>query len=100
MNLIGTGCVNTHAMHVGRRFLETCPEKAPVQFLFENGKKSKLFVDYYSCSALRIAAIIVVISWVYLLSIHSCLLDFLLIEFHESWVTIWQAVCWKPSLLV
>ena len=27
-------------------------------------------------------------------------LDFLLAEFLESWVTFWQAVCWKPSLLV
>ena len=37
-------------------------------------------------SALRIAANLVVISWAYLLSIHSCLLDFLLTEILESWV--------------
>ena len=56
-------------------------------------------MDYFSCSALRLAANLVVSSWAYLLSIHSCLLDFLLVEFLELWVPFRQGVCWKPSLL-
>ena len=43
-------------------------------------------MDYFSRSALRIAANLVVSSWAYLLSIHSCLLDSLLAEFLESWI--------------
>ena len=47
-------------------FLETCLQKAAVQFL-SDGKKCELFVDYLSRSALRIAANLVVSSWAYLI---------------------------------
>ena len=45
-------------------------------------------MDYISRSALCITANLVVSSWAYLLSIHSCLLDFLLTGFLESWLTL------------
>ena len=79
ITLIGTSCVNAYAM---RGFLETRPQKATVQFLSEM-KKFELFVNYFSRSALRIAANLVLSSWAYLLYVHSCLLDFLLAEFLE-----------------
>ena len=59
MTLIGTSCVNSCVMRVMLRFLVTHPQKAAVQFLFENGEKSKIFVDYFSCSALSTSALVV-----------------------------------------
>ena len=62
MTLIGTGFVNTRTMHIRRGLLETCTQKAAVQFFSENGKKCELFVDYFSHSVLCIAAYLVVSS--------------------------------------
>ena len=45
-------------------FLETRLKKAAVQFL-SDGKKCELFVDYFSRSALRITANLVVSTWAY-----------------------------------
>ena len=35
-----TGCVDARAMRVGRGFLETCPQKAAVQFLSEMARSA------------------------------------------------------------
>ena len=52
--------VNARAMC---RFLETRPQKAEVKFLSKIARKSVLFVDYYSHSALCVTANLVVSSW-------------------------------------
>ena len=66
-------CSNTSALRVVHGLQETRPQKAAVQFLSEMARSA-------SCSwtiLVVLHSVSPVSSWAILLSIHSCLLDFL-----------------------
>ena len=65
-DLIGTSCVNAHAMRVEYHgVIETHPQIAAVSFLSEMAKNAS-YVDFFSRPTISLAAYLVVSSWAYL----------------------------------